>query len=660
MRLARWLPVLALAAMSSTAQAQPRPYVGYVYPAGGRQGTTVQVKLGGQNLDGTDTVLVTGAGVKASLISYQRRFGPQETQLLREQLKELRGALPRQERTPSVVDLGVAPPPPGGSQEPGVLIARIERRLAEYVQTPACASISNIAWVEVVLDPDAPPGPRELRLASARGVSNPIVFHVGQLPEVLRKPMISANLQVLGKEELALRKRPDDEVEQSVSLPCTLNGQVASGEVNRYRFEGRAGQKLVIATEARSLIPYIADAVPGWFQPVLTLRDASGREVAYNDDYRFRPDPVLLVEIPADGEYLLSITDALFRGREDFVYRVSMGELPFVTSAYPLGTRAGTPPTVALSGWNLDSGELKLAATDAPPGGILRLTATGRGLVSNTFPFAVDTLAEAGDHEPNDSTEAAQRVDLPVIVNGRIDRPDDRDVFAFEGRAGESVVVEVQARRLDSPVDSTVTLFAPDGTLLAYSDDCEDLGAGVNTHHADSYLLTTLPADGTYRVLLGDAARNGGDDCSYRLRIGPPRPDFELRVVPSSLSIRGKNAAPVDVHVIRKDGFASPIKVSLDGAPDGFSAAAATIPPDKPLTRLTIKTTLVETEGPVTLRVTGTGRIGEVDIVHTAVPAEDRMQAFLWRHLVPAQDFPVVVYDAARDPMLRRNRRNRP
>ena len=45
--------------------AQPRPYIGYVYPAGGQQGTTARVRLGGQQLDAVDRVIVSGAGVEA-------------------------------------------------------------------------------------------------------------------------------------------------------------------------------------------------------------------------------------------------------------------------------------------------------------------------------------------------------------------------------------------------------------------------------------------------------------------------------------------------------------------------------------------------------------------------------------------------------------------
>ena len=85
--------------------------------------------------------------------------------------------------------------------------------------------------------------------------------------------------------------------------------------------------------------------MPGWFQAALTLYDSKGREVAYNDDFRFRPDPVLLCQIPADGEYVLEVKDAIYRGREDFVYRITLGELPFVTGIYPLGGQAGRTTT---------------------------------------------------------------------------------------------------------------------------------------------------------------------------------------------------------------------------------------------------------------------------------------------------------------------------
>ena len=58
------------------------------------------------------------------------------------------------------------------------------------------------------------------------------------------------------------------------------------------------GEKLVVSLQARNLIPYLADAVPGWFQTVVSLHDARGRELAFADDYRFDPDPVIFYKIP--------------------------------------------------------------------------------------------------------------------------------------------------------------------------------------------------------------------------------------------------------------------------------------------------------------------------------------------------------------------------
>ena len=272
---------------------------------------------------------------------------------------------------------------------------------------------------------------------------------------------------MLGKEELALRKRPADEVEQRITLPCTVNGQVASGEVNRYRFAARKGQRLVISTAARELVPYIADAVPGWFQPVLALYDASGKELAYNDDYRFKPDPLILFEVPEDGEYCFTITDALYRGREDFVYRVTIGELPFVTSIFPLGARVGTPVTIDMKGWNLEGAELTPPPADAEPG-IYFLVARKQGFVSNRVPFALDTLPESIEKEPNNDPAAAQKVKLPIIVNGRIDRPGDWTCFSSRDKPVRRSSRKSTRAGSDSPLDSFLKLTGADGKMLAY------------------------------------------------------------------------------------------------------------------------------------------------------------------------------------------------
>jgi hypothetical protein len=682
------LAIAVVLAMAAPANAQVRPYIGYVYPAGGQQGKTFRVRLGGQNLDGAKDVVVTGKGVSGKVIQYLRKLGPQEMTLLREQLDALKMSVHKekwdmltqatevsdpmadadvavvsQETLSRLSALGVKAS--GSTIDPEKLgidpnivdrVIRIRSRFAEYVQRPASVAISSLVLVEISIAPDAQPGQRELRIVGQRGASNPMVFYVGQLPEISRVPMLTSEQQVLGKEALALRRRGRN-VERGITVPCTVNGQVASGEVHRYRFKARAGQRLVISTVARELVPFIADAVPGWFQPELTVFNAQGKELAYNDRFSFNVDPLVMFKVPEDGEYVLAINDAIYRGREDFVYRVTIDESLLVTSIFPLGAKFGTSPPIAMKGWNLEGAMLGSPTEDSETGYHI-LKATKSHWESNRVLFAPDTLPECYDTEPNNDQEHAQKVSFPVTVNGRIDRPDDRDVFQFTGRAGEKIVAEVKARRLNSPLDSVLTLTDARGTLLAVNDDYEDPEAGTNTHYADSYLTTTLPSDGTYYLHIADTTRGGGEEYAYRLRISRPRPDFALRVVPSSVFLGSSGSDTLSVYVYRREGFAEPITVELKNPPEGISADPLVINGDEPIARLRIRADGSAKPGLFDLVVHGSATIGSAGVTYEAVPAEDRMQAFLWRHLVPAKDLKAFVVDPSADDSQPRRKRD--
>lgn len=629
-------------------------YIGYVYPAGGRQGTTFQVTLGGQKLDGINSAFVSGAGVKARLVEYNRKLGNQEIQLLNEQLKELK------ERAPEAKDQAITN-----------LMTRLGKLIRDNVNQPACASIANLAVMEVTIDPQASPGAREIRIGTSRGVSNPLVFMVGQLPEYSRPPMPTCPLVTLGKEAQSVRRRKrdggqsggvemmmapgmtmggpgaqevSDEGEARVGIPCVVNGQISQGAIDWYRFEARKGQRLVITAQARELIPFVADAVPGWFQPVLVLCDVNGRELAYGDDYRFKPDPAILYEVPADGEYRVAIYDAIYRGREDFVYRISMGELPFVTSIFPLGACVASDAKVELKGWNLAE---TTVTPDLKKQGAGHISITARspaGLQASPIPFAVTELPECLEIEPNSMAKTAQRVTLPVIVNGRIDKPGKKDVFQFEGQAGQVVVADVMARRLESPLDSVLKITGAAGKTLAVNDDFEDAAAGINTHHADSYIRATLPSNGTYFIYLNDAQHRAGVEYAYRLRISAPQPDFALRAVPSYLNIRGQGSSQINIIAIRQDGFTNAISFQVKTPTNAFKASGS-LSGTQEMVRVSVRTTLRETPQPVSLLLVGTAKVGDREISREVVPAEDRMQAFLWRHLVPAQELTVLVFD---------------
>jgi hypothetical protein len=633
--------VTVMAMVPAVMAQQPSPRIGYVYPAGGRQATTFQVTVGGQLLETVTDAYISGGGVEATVIDHSKPLTPQQFNTLRDQLKELMqkkaaaGKIPGHGRASSSTQ-------PAWTADDDKTVADIRKKLANPPKRQGNPAIAETVTLEVTVAADAEPGERELRLSAPLGLTNPLMFCVGQLPEFSKKDSKDGDDPLNVK---ALRNRNEQSAapptEMNITIPATVNGQILPGGVDRFRFKARKGQRLVVVVAARQLIPYLPDAVPGWFQAALTLYDGKGKELAYDDDYRFHPDPVLSFEIPRPGEYMIEIKDAVYRGREDFVYRISIGELPFITGIFPLGGKVGVDTSVELKGWNLPVTSLTQPGGKMP--GLAQLSVRQKDLLSNRVPFAVDSLPDCLEQEPNNRPDTAQPVKLPIIVNGRIATSADRDVFRFEGHAGEEVVAEVYARRLDSPLDSTLKLTDAAGRQLAFNDDREDKGTGLNTHHADSWLRATLPADGSYYVQLADAQDKGGAEYAYRLRISAPKPDFELRVVPSSINVRGGATVPLTVHALRKDGFSGEITLALKNAPKGFALAGARVPASQDQARITLTAPRTPLKEPLNLSLEGYATIAGVKVVRPAVPAEDMMQAFAYRHLVPAKDLLVSV-----------------
>ena len=120
-----------------------------------------------------------------------------------------------------------------------------------------------------------------------------------------------------------------------------------------------------------------------------------------------------------------------------------------------------------MKGWNLETAELTPPPADAGPG-VHRLAASKDEFVSNRCPSPWTRCPKGFDQEPNNDPSQRQKVQLPIIINGRMDRANDWDVFQVEGRAGDTIVAEVTARRLDSPLDSVLT-----------RDRCQRQSAGI-------------------------------------------------------------------------------------------------------------------------------------------------------------------------------------
>src|SRR5262249_3239804 len=84
------------------------------------------------------------------------------------------------------------------------------------------------------------------------------------------------------------------------------------------------------------------------------------------------------------------------------------------------------------------------------PPGVYDARAVCAAGVSSPRSFVVGLLTEQQEKESNDGLDAAEAVPLEVVVNGRIEKPGDVDCYRFTARAGQRIVLECQAERIDS------------------------------------------------------------------------------------------------------------------------------------------------------------------------------------------------------------------
>ena len=634
--------VAALWAVASGlyAQTAPKdPHIGYVFPAGGRQGTSVEVTIGGQHIKEASEIYISGSGVKAEIVKWYRPLTQGEFVALSQKINFTREDLEEKQKTEGKTEpiTNETVYKVAGITEKDLKEMEVYRKRDADRKRQPNDQIAEELTLTIMIGANAKLGTRELRVLTPGSMSNPIWFQVGQWEE-------------------RRETEPNDETPDPVvgaALPVVVNGQILPGDVDRFSFTARKGTRLVLAADARELMPYLADAVPGWFQAVLALYDARGNEVAYAGAYHYRQDPVIFYEVPEDGKYVVEIRDSIFRGREDFVYRITLGELPFVTGIFPLGARADQDVTVDLQGWNLVKSQLKIRALVDRNRPVRWYSVPQTDKVSIRFPLRIDMTSEVLDQEPNDRPEQAQAVTLPVVVNGRIDRPDDKDVFRFDAHG--TVVAEVYARRGGSPLDSSLSLTDASGKEIAFNDDFRDEAQPLTTHHADSVLTAVMSGKGPYCLTLSDAQRKGGKDFIYRLYIRPPRPDFDLRVVPSCIVARPGSTVPITVHALRRDGFDDPIHLSLVEPPAGFQLSGAVVPGNADKLRLTLTLPPLAALEPFHLEMDGQslGSRKHRRFSRPVVPAESMMQAFLWLQIVPAEQWAVVVNGkpAAKSPL---------
>jgi hypothetical protein len=164
------------------------------------------------------------------------------------------------------------------------------------------------------------------------------------------------------------------------------------------------------------------------------------------------------------------------------------------------------------------------------------------GTNNNLYGWAVDDISitnvpfDPGCKDNNDTPATASPLTLGTPVNNRICPQGDVDVFSFAGAAGTPLLIDLDAKSLNSanPLDSVVSLLDDSGRdVLALNDD-EDINNLNEARYRDSFIETVLPKAGTYYVRVKAWNYPGGGDVNhtYRLTVAQnatiPRPTISL------------------------------------------------------------------------------------------------------------------------------------
>ena len=540
--------------------------MGYLYPAGGQVGTTVEIEAGGLNINKAVKVLFSHPNIKGEI----------------EPIKE------------------------------SATSKRRRRRLNDQ----SSPQLADKVKIKITIGENVPCGLYDLRLQGPKGVSNMLPFEVSSYPNFLEN-------------KNSWPKRPNE----VYSLPVVLCGYVSPGGVDYFRFSGRKGETIVAAVKGRQLVPYIADAVPGWFQPVIKILDAQGKEIAYSDDYYHHVDPVIITTLPKDGKYTLMIHDAIYRGRQDFNYRIQLGVIPFVTGRYPAYGVAGKKVKQQLEGVNLGTTK---ATAKVKKEGYHHLSFTNDIGTSNAVPFYAVPKGIRLIHSPKEGAELTltNAIADSLTSESRIKR------YKIYAENRDPIIVELVGRRNDSRIDAVMRLRNRYGRIVATVDDTEDPLQGLMTFHADPVIKYTPRVGEELTLEVEDLHRGYGKDYHYLLRRHKQLPSFNAFVSPANITVPSGGTSSFRVDVTGK--LKRPANLVVKGLPKGFTTSSLKLRGGRKwdVSVTSPKGATVE-RFPIEVKMEYPGPDGreQADVV----PVDKMMQAFYYTHHIQAAELALDV-----------------
>lgn len=407
----------------------------------------------------------------------------------------------------------------------------------------------------VELKKNAPVGLYPLRLETPAGLTNLVLFSVGEFPDVAEDESRTPG-----------GKASNDSVQeaQAIELPATVNGRLRGADRDVYRFEVKAGERVALEVEARR----VGSAI----DPVLRVLDAQGKQIAINNDAaNLGLDSRLWFQVVEDGVYYAVVHDSRYSKQEVDFYRLKIGDFDFAAGFFPLGGPRGQTADVEWYGGSLRKPMREQVDLSGLEQGRRwsKIRAPGKaGALPSTF-----VVSDRDEQlESKNRTLTAGRV-----VNGRISDSGEIDRYELAVREGQSWRISVDAAELgSSELFPLLSVFDGEELLARAGDEIPEKGTTTleeNTFVSrDPFIHLEVPEGATeLSVVVEDLVDRGGPGFGYRLLAEQGPPDFELSLNTPHVNIPAGGVAYVGATAVRR-GFAGPIQLQAAELPEGVEA----------------------------------------------------------------------------------------
>lgn len=270
--------------------------------------------------------------------------------------------------------------------------------------------------------------------------------------------------------------------------------------------------------------------------------------------------------------------------------------------------------------------------------------------LSNPYRISFATAPVVTEQEPNNEPAKAQKVTVPCEYVGQFNPKGDQDWLTFDAKKGEEFWIEIFSQRLGLPTDPYVLVqkVIKDASgkevitdVKEMDDETKNIGGNsYNTATDDPTYKFVASDDAAYRILARDLYTAGDARYVYRLSIRKAKPEFNLvahyaypRVnnqndtKPWNPLLRRGGCENIEVLALRRDGFDGEIRVAIEGLPTGVTSPQVVIPQGQDAATVVVTAAEDAPAWAGTLKIVGKAKVGDQELTKTAMSGAVTWQA---------------------------------